>query len=157
MRRKWKKEREDKEADTTHLDLSTGGKGLGEGKKTSFNREHEYLSSLGAVGFFCLFLLLEQRIGGEEGEVGGPEEPSWEMWDLSCSKRVKRRRRDKRRKRKRRRKRKKGEEVLKARRAGTEASRLGQVRVGGGEGGQQEEVQDERWGEEAAVGSRKYR
>lgn len=72
------------------------------------------------------------------------------MWDLSCSKRVKKRRRDKRRKR--RRKKRKREEVLKARRAGTEASRLGQVRVGGG---QQEEVQDERCGKEAAVGSRK--
>lgn len=50
-------------------------------------------------------------------------------------------------------KKRKKEDVLKARRAGTEASRLGQGRVGGG--GQQEKVKDKRCGKEAAVGDRK--
>lgn len=63
------------------MELSTEGKGLGGGgQKTIFNREHEYLSSLGAVGVFfvvVVFLLwLLEQSGREEGEVGGPEEPS---------------------------------------------------------------------------------
>lgn len=55
------------------------------------------------------------------------------MWDLSCSKRVRRKRRKEGLEEKvEEKKRGKGEEILKARRAGTEASRLGWVREGRG-------------------------
>lgn len=65
--------RKRKEADTTHLELSTEGKGLGGGgQKTSFNREHEYLSSLGAVGvFFCFFCCgFWSSVGGRRVRLG---------------------------------------------------------------------------------------
>lgn len=61
------KERERKK--TTHLDLSTEGEG---GQKTHFNREHEYLSSLGGLGFLFASGAADMWV---EGEVGGLEEP----------------------------------------------------------------------------------
>lgn len=42
------REKEKERKKTTHLELSTEGEG---GQKTRFNREHEYLSSLGGVDF----------------------------------------------------------------------------------------------------------